>query len=1367
MAKRYFNWKLGIVLIISLAVLGVTAFGLRQWQRANRADQGLILGNKAYDEQKWSEAVENLGRYLAVEKNDISVLMKYADAHLKIRPSRSSNIVQAVNAYRAVLRADKNNSKAALQLTGLYLLGDPGKAELIVSKYLDNNDDPAPELRRMLAVALAGQRKFSEAAAELEAIIREHPDQISAYEILGRLIERQPDDIPGSAESWFNEAVNKNPSSALAYTVRAGFYRRNKEFSKALADLDQAEKLDISDPNVELRLAGELINANILDKAEKHLTAVKSSLPTNQNLWVIWAELAVKSESKEKMLEIAEKGLKELSSQPWDFMPIATELFIGCDQLDRADECISQMNQKDIAPPRVAYLEGLLAEKRGRLFEAVNYLKESIGLSKSNTPPDPRIRLALSSALSRLGDTQSALRQLRTLVYERPDSVAGYLELARLLAQIGNWPESARYAEAAIKLSPGNLEASLLYLQAQVYLRQTDSSGEIAQALQDLEKVAGDLLEFRLLKFKHALQQDNFEDAQELITQLKKDYPSQIEIIMAEVNLLIDQDKIDEAIMILSEVLKKFPQAVQPVRYLAFLLARQGNKERSEEILKEALERIDQPVSRRILGLLLSEYYIQLNQKENAYLLLNSLVQELPEDITLKRALLNCEQVVNDPERAQKNIDDIKSLESEDGWQWRYERAKIWYLSEDEDFEAHYTQIISLLQENLQANPNDQESRMLLAAAYNRSGELQLAISAYREALSRSPNNLSIIIPLIDVLSRSMEFDEVDQLLNRVSAGNLNRNQLQIFRPQLQIFQYQSYLRHGQYSSASDILQELVSNDPNNQANRITLARLYMGQNKYEDAEKLLAHLKIQNPDSTEIAAAQVQLNIRQNKTEEALRLCDEIVNSLQNAQAYIFRAQTYASVNQIDKALEDLERAAIIDPGNVEVWMTKSDFYRSDGRLDKAIADIQQALSLASDDVRVQKQAILLLLYSGDPDKVLQGKTILEKALGTNPDDTELLLFKVDSLLAERTRPAKEKAEEILQKITDDHPKISKAWVILGDMAIDKKQAGRAMEIAFRGLSHTPNNRELLLLKARAEEARSPVLAIPTLKSMLEIDPNYINTTLHLASIYIEVGEFEKAVNLLETQLTHYVGTLGESEIKAILAKALYKNRNNVDAQRKYNSLIQSEKDSLTLVKIARNLQEFTDSRARNTAEGILRRVLEKEPDSVGAMVSLAIHLQTSGRSDEALLRYRQVLELQPNNLMVINNLAWLLCEDKEEFKDALELAEKGLKINPNYIDLNRVNLIDTRGVIYYRMGEFNKAIEDFTNCIELYPEERPEATGSHFHLAKAYQKLGQNDKAVEYLNLALDRESQIGGLSASQLAEAQNLLKQLQEGK
>jgi len=381
MPKRYFNWKLAVVLLIGLAVLGITAYGLRTWQRSQRAEKGLEAGNRAYKNHNWQQAADYLGRYLAVKHDEIAVLLKYADAQLKIRPLKRNNLIQAIAAYRNALILDKDNSEAAKQLTKIYLeLDMPGEAELIAKRQLgrlpSTQEQPEPttqptqhpELQRILAVAMAKQRKFDEAAAELKSLIAKHPEQILAYETLGRLCENRPDDFPHHPEHWFNEAIKNNPSSALAYIIRADFYLRNQNKSQASNDLKQAEKMDLSDTLVRLRLAMGFINTDKPDKAEQHLAVLQESEPTNPALWQNWARLALTSRSKKKMLAIAENGLK-FSAQPLDFMPRAAELFIQAGEYDRAADCISKLRQKDIAPTNTQSNAAFTGETRARPAE--------------------------------------------------------------------------------------------------------------------------------------------------------------------------------------------------------------------------------------------------------------------------------------------------------------------------------------------------------------------------------------------------------------------------------------------------------------------------------------------------------------------------------------------------------------------------------------------------------------------------------------------------------------------------------------------------------------------------------------------------------------------------------------------------------------------------------------------------------------------------------------------------------------------------------------------------------------------------------------------------------------------------------------
>jgi tetratricopeptide (TPR) repeat protein len=557
-----------------------------------------------------------------------------------------------------------------------------------------------------------------------------------------------------------------------------------------------------------------------------------------------------------------------------------------------------------------------------------------------------------------------------------------------------------------------------------------------------------------------------------------------------------------------------------------------------------------------------------------------------------------------------------------------------------------------------------------------------------------------------------------------------------------------------------------------------------------------LDKLRTQDPNSLSVKVAQVQLNLQQQKPQEAIRLCNEIIANLNNASAYILRARTYATLGQTDKAIEDLQRATTIEPNNIEAWVARSDFYYSAGQRDKAEADIQQALSLAPDNTQVLKRAATLLLLSSNTDKIRQAKSLLEKGLESNPDDGELQVLKARSLLAEGTAPAIENAAQILQKLTDTQPEISEAWLLLGEILLRQREPGKAIDIALRGLVHKANDRALLMLKARAEAARSPVLAIPTLRVLRDADPNDTDTTIILANAYVATGEPQKAVELLKNQLSVCKDDSIRRRCRITLAVALYKSGNKPDAQKEFDSLIQSApddaspllaqarllrddqlwsqliqnvtdwyqkhpKDAGTPVIIAGELAGVENSEAKKAAEEILKMILNKDPSRTEAMHTLAMLLQITDRYEESAQLYQKILTLQPDNAVAINNLAWIMCEEQGKSRQALELAERGLKISPKYIDL-----IDTRGVAYYRLGEFDKAVQDFTTCIKLYPVGAPSGAASRFHLARAYAALKEKDKALEHLNQILNSESQTKALSQKDLAEARRLLDELSKG-
>jgi len=1387
MAKRRFNWMLAIVLLIALIVLAVTAFGLRRWQRSRMALTARQTGLRAYEQGDWPKAASDLGRYIIVKQNDVEILHKYAQSHLNIRPLKQNNIQKAISTYRIILRTDKNNTDAVEKLVNMYLQMDIApEAELIAQRYLENNNDPL--IQRLLAISQARQRKFDEASELLQNLIKEFPQEILAYETLVQLADRYPEYIPDTPKDLLDKAIKNNPDSALAYIIRASYHLKNADRKKALEDLHLAEGQELSDFYTCMRLTDEFINALEFEKARQQLDELTAQDNSNQTLWFAWAKFATAIRSKEEMLTVAEEGLKALAGEEWDFIAIAAELFIDGGDFQQATQCIEKLKQKNISLAKTAYLEGLIAEQKGQWVQAVNLWRKTIQLGNKSE----KVHLKIAAALIQLGDQPSAIQQLRTLLIKNENSYDGHLFLAGLLAENAEWAQATEQARIALQIYPASVKAMLLYTKSRMHvLRQLSGRfgdmiygemyNDIEKDLARLEHANVDLLSIKLLQVQFDIQKRNYDDAHNRIIELKEKYPSQSSVLLAEVDLLLVKQQFDQAQIKLNEIINDFPESITPVKYLVALLIYLDKLQQSEDVVTEAIKRQENPDEQQELTFLLAEIYARMDMPEKACETIETLSEKMPSDIRTKRMLLAYCQKTNKETDLQGIVDEIKSVEGQQGWQWRYEQAKLWFNSER--FEKYYEQIVSLLRENLLANPSNQATLELLAASYERAGELQLAISMYKDALSRSPDNIRLVTQAIATMYKAEEYDQADEILTYAQRQNLSN-------PDLSKLELQSYLRQGKLAPAGDILEEFLARDPENKKIGLSLALLRIRQNRFDQAEDLLKSLKRQDSDSLPITAALVELNIRRGTDEQAIQLCDDIVNRLKDSPAYVLRSRAYASLGDIARAKEDMGKALAIAPQKVEVLLQKNSLHRSVNEIDQAIDAIQKALELEPDNFQVNKQAIATYQASKREDLIKQSKNLLEKTIALKPNDIELQLYEVRMLLLKAPRFSDQVVDK-LKKITSEHPRVEQPWIILATIYLSESDFGKTMDLTLRGLSYLPRSKSLMLIKARTEALRSPVLAIPTLKQLLEQNPEDPEIILYLANTYIAADQPQRAVELLQDHLSlcDSESSIETCNIAITYAVAIYKTGDRTLAEQKFQSLFDSVPDNPSvllgyakvliedqkfktveevsvnwynkhpndndvIIKIAENLANGESYTAKESAETLLRIVLKKDQQSVKAMLTLGVLMQTTSRPKSAAQIYEEILSIEPENVVVLNNLAWILCEEHHKYQQALELAKLGIKKTPQYSDL-----IDTKGMAHYRLGQYENAINDFKRCIKLYPKNSPAQVASYFHLARVLFDAGQNRQALENLEKAIESNAQYGGLSAADLTEAHQI--------
>jgi putative PEP-CTERM system TPR-repeat lipoprotein len=126
---------------------------------------------------------------------------------------------------------------------------------------------------------------------------------------------------------------------------------------------------------------------------------------------------------------------------------------------------------------------------------------------------------------------------------------------------------------------------------------------------------------------------------------------------------------------------------------------------------------------------------------------------------------------------------------------------------------------------------------------------------------------------------------------------------------------------------------------------------------------------------------------------------------------------------------------------------------------------------------------------------------------------------------------------------------------------------------------------------------------------------------------------------------------------------------------------------------------------------------------------------------------RYRSVLDLQPQNALAMNNVAWLMTRQGKP--GAVTLAEKANEILPD-----RAPLLDTLSLALENNQQLPKAIEVQARAVKLQPGD----PSFSMRLARLYIKAGQKDKARSELE-ALARL----GTKFAEQAEVEKLLKSL----
>ena len=132
----------------------------------------------------------------------------------------------------------------------------------------------------------------------------------------------------------------------------------------------------------------------------------------------------------------------------------------------------------------------------------------------------------------------------------------------------------------------------------------------------------------------------------------------------------------------------------------------------------------------------------------------------------------------------------------------------------------------------------------------------------------------------------------------------------------------------------------------------------------------------------------------------------------------------------------------------------------------------------------------------------------------------------------------------------------------------------------------------------------------------------------------------------------------------------------------------------------------------------------LTRYPHDSAVRFQLSSYYIENGRLAEAITETELLVRREPNNPLMLNNLAWLYSERKDP--RALELAERAHRLASE-----EPAIMDTYGWILFNSGKRDQGLELLRKAAQGAPREGQ----IQFHFASALAELGQKDEAKQIL--------------------------------
>ncbi len=697
--------------------------------------------------------------------------------------------------------------------------------------------------------------------------------------------------------------------------------------------------------------------------------------------------------------------------------------------------------------------------------------------------------------------------------------------------------------------------------------------------------------------------------------------------------------------------------------------------------------------------------------------------------------------------------------------------------------ESKYKEAAIQFQNALKIDKNYPDAHYELAQAYVHLGQFSAAYGELARTVALQPTNYKARIDLGNLLLAGGKIDDAQAQANAVMAAQPNN-------PDVHAMLGAIAAKRGQKDQALNELHRALELDPNRAAFHEDLALLQAGDpTKTSSVEDELKKAVALDPKSVNAKLLLAAFYAKSSRWQEAEKTSWDAVatdpKSLSARESLTRIILKQGDQPRAEQVLRQASKDLADDPQGVRIL---ADYYAGSGQMDKAKAEFASLSTKYPKNISVQKGYIRVLLEvkdyataqkvvtelmkknAKDPEVAgLNGIVLLNNGKASDavnalmdatknfPKDAFLqywlgkaALSKGDSDLAEKSlrqaadlNPSRLDAEEELARIAAQRgdmnllsdvadktiaaaPRFPGGYVWRSLVEVSRNSPDKAEADLKTAMSVAPQSPQayLELGKIRFTQKRFPE-GVALLEQALQHDPNSVEAVRLLVSYNLYQKQPAKALALLNAQIDKSPKNSG---LYDLLAQLQIQNKNLDQAAATAQKAIQLNPNDGEAVVLFAQIQVQRGQVAN--AIGAWEQWSKAHPNDAGSYAILGTLEEARGDIGKAETYYKKSLQIQPEQALAANNLAYRMLENGENADVALTLAQTARRAMPN-----SPKTADTLAWAYYHKGTYAFARDLLEDAVKADPD----SAAMQYHLGMVYSKLSDKSNAVVHLKKAV----------------------------